>query len=252
MFRNSILIRIISIVVKVFLISTDEEGRPIESDSDKVKVTVTVSDNEQTNRSNRFPVVRLKRLSKCTIEKYTNPKSAVTENRTQHRYATRARQQLSSKESESSTKNIPIPKLKRKSDLESAKLNIPKKQKVAKESGLPQTIEIVENVNEICKQVTKTSTENNVIAAVDFSLHEIVWGKIRGWPHWPARITSIEGRRYEVQWFNDYRNSKLFRTQLFKFYKNYDEFSKLFDQKIGLETAAKEAVILLAHNANNK
>lgn len=243
------MIRKISIVVKVLLTSTDEEGRPIEPDSDKVKVTVTVTENDQTNHSNRFPVVLLKRLSKCTIEKYTNPKSAVTENRPQHRYATRGKQQFSSKES---TKNEPKPELKRKSELESAKLNIPKKQKVAKENVLPQTIELVENVNEICKPVTKISTENNIIAVLDYSLHEIVWGKIRGWPHWPAKITSIEGRRYEVIWFNDYRKSKLFRSQLFKFFKNYDEFSKLFDQKVGLETAAKEAVILLAHNANNK
>lgn len=86
------------IAVKVFPTSTDEEGRPIEPDSNKVKVTVTVTENDQTNRSNRFPVVLLKRLPKCTIEKYTNPKTAITENRPQHRYATRATQQLSNKE----------------------------------------------------------------------------------------------------------------------------------------------------------
>lgn len=83
------------------------------------------------------------------------------------------------------------------------------KQKVTKENGLPPTIEIANHTNVICKQKTKTSTEMNgnyIVATLDFSLNEIVWGKIRGWPHWrphwPARITSIEGRRFEVQWFN--------------------------------------------------
>lgn len=39
-------------------------------------------------------------------------------------------------------------------------------------------------------------------------------GKIRGWPHWPAKVLRIERRRFEVEWFNDYRRTKLFRSQM--------------------------------------
>lgn len=250
----------------------DEDEQPIDSDLNRIKVTVTESYDSYTNR---FPVVRLKRLSKHTIAKHTqniipkstdgsttthnhkNDETEVKEKRTipQHSYTTRARKQCSSDDSKNGTKNEPKLELKRKSDRESAKLTISKKQKVAKGNGLPQTVEITDHANEICEQATNTLTElneNNVVVALDYSLNEVVWGKIRGWPHWPARITSIEGRRFEIQWFNDYRKSKLFRTQLFKFYKNYDEFSKLFEQKVGLETAAKEAVIFLANAAKNE
>lgn len=233
-------------------------------DVNKIKVTVTKSYTKQ------IPVVRLKRLSKSTIAKYTqnsipksNDQSVATHNHkndktdiidkppvAQHSYATRARKQYLSDEPKNNTKKTLTFNSKRRSDSGSATLTIAKKQKISEENCLPRTIETAD-ANEISQQNIKTSTVNNVVAVLEYSINEVVWGKIRGWPHWPARITSIEGRRFEVQWFNDYRKTKLFRTQLFKFYKHYDEFSKLFDSKIGLETAAKEAVILLAHKANN-
>lgn len=233
------------ILVKVFVTSTDEDGREIDSDLNKIKVTVSESRTDLYDLyTNRFPLVT--RLSKYTIEKYTQSIITTTHNHNNNKTETTANRNHSDLKS--------LLKTKRKSDLGSEELTIPKKQKLAKGNGLPQTIEKVD-ANEICTEKRKDSTEingNNVVSNLTYTLNEVVWGKIRGWPHWPARITSIEGRRYQVQWFNDYRNSKLFRTQLFKFYKNYDEFSKPFAQKVGLETAAKEAVLFLAHKANDK
>lgn len=231
----------------MFVTSTDEDGREIDSDLNKIKVTVSESRTDlYDSYTNRFPLVRLTRLSKYTIEKYTQNIITTTHNHNNNKTETTANRNHSDLKS--------LLKTKRKSDLGSEALTIPKKQKLAKGNGLPQTIQKVD-ANEICTEKRKDSTEingNNVVSNLTYTLNEVVWGKIRGWPHWPARITSIEGRRYQVQWFNDYRNSKLFRAQLFKFYKNYDEFSKPFAQKVGLETAAKEAVIFLAHKANDK
>lgn len=90
---------------------------------------------------------------------------------------------------------------------------------------------------------TQIDSSSNKIAVIEFKSGEIVWAKIRGWCHWPAKIEEVEGKQFVVRWFNDYRKTKVFRTQLFKFHANFDEFSKKFPNIIGLETAAKEAVI---------
>lgn len=81
------------------------------------------------------------------------------------------------------------------------------------------------------------------MAQIDFKIGEIVWAKIKGFPHWPCVIRAFHKNMAIVFWFNDYRQTKIYRTQLFKFLPNFDTFSKLFSQKIGLETAAKEALI---------
>lgn len=61
-----------------------------------------------------------------------------------------------------------------------------------------------------------------------------------------------------VTWFNDYRTTKMYRTQIFKFLLHYDEYSKKFDETIGLRIAAQEALMcygekfLGSHILNNK
>lgn len=37
-----------------------------------------------------------------------------------------------------------------------------------------------------------------VISTVPFKVGEVIWGKIRGWPHWPAKIIHIYPRQFEV------------------------------------------------------
>lgn len=75
---------------------------------------------------------------------------------------------------------------------------------------------------------------------------EIVWGKLKGWPAWPARIKQISANKIEIVWFNDYRRSYVFKNQIFKFHANYEQFSKNAQTRIGLETAIKEAVLFAA------
>lgn len=58
---------------------------------------------------------------------------------------------------------------------------------------------------------------NNAVAVPEFKLDEVIWSKLRGWPHWPARILSFEENKIEIYWFNDYRTSKVFKSALFKF-----------------------------------
>lgn len=87
----------------------------------------------------------------------------------------------------------------------------------------------------------------DVIAQMDFKIGEIVWAKIKGHPHWPCVIKAFNKKMVIVLWYNDYRQTKIYKTQLFKFLKNFDQFSKLFDQRVGLETAAKEALIAYGH-----
>lgn len=94
-----------------------------------------------------------------------------------------------------------------------------------------------------------TSNNNMVVAKIEFKVGEIVWARIKGFPHWPAKIKSFPSAKMaEVVWLNDYRKTKLYRTQLFKFLKNYDEFSNRFNDTVGLEKAAKEGLILFGES----
>lgn len=68
-------------------------------------------------------------------------------------------------------------------------------------------------------------------------------GKIRGSAHWPAKIICVHNRRYEVEWFNDYRTTKLYRSQIFKFCPNFDIFAEKCDTTVGLRDATEEALL---------
>lgn len=82
-------------------------------------------------------------------------------------------------------------------------------------------------------------------------VNEIVWAKIKGFVHWPCKVLSFRGKLMaEVYWFNDYRKTKLYKTQLYKFLKNFDKFAERFDDTIGLRTAATEALICYGHNVD--
>lgn len=107
-------------------------------------------------------------------------------------------------------------------------MNLPETKIISKNAPIAKSTAIVRRAN------------------VEFSVDEIVWGKLRGHSHWPCKIISIEQNRFVVTWFNDYRNSTLFRTQMFKFMPNFKEFAKKFSSSVALETAAKEALISLA------
>lgn len=81
-------------------------------------------------------------------------------------------------------------------------------------------------------------------------LHDIVLG----FPHWPAKIYSIYGSRnqmVEVWWFNDYRRTKMQISQMSNFFQNYEKLKPTFTNRIGLETAVKEAIIYMGEKMKN-
>lgn len=87
----------------------------------------------------------------------------------------------------------------------------------------------------------------------DFVVKEIIWAKIKGFYHWPAQIdkiiTTAAGiTMYEIIWFNDYRRSKIYKSQVFKFLENFEQFSNKFDDVVGLKTAAFEAMCTYRQN----
>lgn len=90
------------------------------------------------------------------------------------------------------------------------------------------------------------------IVKVEFKINEIVWAKIKGYPAWPARIKSFAPHnRAVVVWFNDYRTTKLFRTQLFKFLKFFERHAVNFDKTIGLKKASLEGLFYYGKEMNN-
>lgn len=84
-----------------------------------------------------------------------------------------------------------------------------------------------------------------VIATQPFKVGEVIWGKIRGWNHWHCKIITILPRRYEVIWYNDFRVTKLYRSQIYKFVPNFDLFAEKFDTTVGLRQAAEQAMLEL-------
>lgn len=107
------------------------------------------------------------------------------------------------------------------------------------EQSSSSTVVSTENVIEQC-----SSVDSNEIALIEFSVGDVVWAKIKGYPHWPAKITAFTSKlMVEVFWFNDYRRTKIYRTQLSKFIPCFEQFSVHFDNHVGLRTAAKEAMI---------
>lgn len=257
----------------MYFSEVDETGQSLKFDSDKIKVTVTESMN-----IGRFPIVKLKRLPKLDTAKWTkhennrisdpikidgqksNQDSPNTKEKdiaeavvpltdvadeinnvpeptnsirsTVIRYPTRAKQSNSHEDNAKHT--IEKPNLKRKNEMQSSKLTNAKKKKESSENGLPTTIEIDEG-------------KNDVVSTFVYTVGETVWAKIRYWPHWPCKVEEIlPNRKYKVRWYNDYRTSTVFRTQMFKFGPNFEKFAVNFPTSIGLETAAKEALISLA------
>lgn len=96
------------------------------------------------------------------------------------------------------------------------------------------------------------TSSNTQMMKIDFKVGEVVWAKIRGHPHWPAKIKSFSSSKMAiVVWFNDYRVTKIYRTQLFKFLNNFDSFAKNFDNTIGLKTAAQEALMFYGNTLND-
>lgn len=82
------------------------------------------------------------------------------------------------------------------------------------------------------------------VATTEFVVGNIVWAEIRGSPHWPAEILSFPSNRMvDVVWFNDYRKTRVYRTQIFNFLRNFDEYCKKSEDFIGLKTAVMEAMI---------
>lgn len=90
----------------------------------------------------------------------------------------------------------------------------------------------------------KNEQGSMAVAEKDFIVGDIVWAKIKGHSHWPAKLTAQTSRlMVEVLWFNEYRRTKVYRSQLFEFIKNCEKFSGKFDSVIGLRTAVKEAMV---------
>lgn len=95
------------------------------------------------------------------------------------------------------------------------------------------------------------SPQNNVVAKIDFRINEIIWCKIRGYPAWPCKIKTFVKNMAIVVWFNDYRTTKVYKTQLQKFLINFDTHAQNFDDNIGLKTAAQEALLYYGNALSN-
>lgn len=95
--------------------------------------------------------------------------------------------------------------------------------------------------------ISSTKNESLTIAKPDFLVGDIIWAKIKGSVHWPAKIDRILTKAnrvmmYEIIWYNDYRRSKIYRLQANKFLENFEQYASRFDDVIGLKTAAFEAM----------
>lgn len=267
----------------MYLTVYDEEGSEIDvcsSDIVKVKVNIEeIDDKIQSPTITRGFVVKLKQLSALDIQKYTTKSNdaalsndSKSERRTQKRKfvagsgcMTRLKRRklndsaiildgLSLNQIESpnieqeKVSNLPISTSPSNTHVtpfadDEAITTIREPQNDEQEK---------ENSNQIAVAATSfsstaqdTSSENTAVATIPFNVGEVVWGKIRGWPHWPAKVIQIHPRRYEVIWYNDFRVTKLYRSQIYKFGPNFSIFAEKFDTTVGLKEAAEQAMLYL-------
>lgn len=208
-----------------------KNGERIQFDPERIKVSVTT------------PVVVIKKLSEKEIFEILH--TGKTEN------------QLNSNQ-------------KRDSDIPTTSMVQAKRQKVhdtelpttvqtnskdvaaLKSTCRPQLSPVAERMSTSCTHSNITAANSignidsqstsNTVSVLEFELNEVIWAKIKGFTEWPAKIVGIEKNKYEIFWFNDYRRSKVFRSQIKKFNnENFEKFSK--NKRLGLEAAIKEAIL---------
>lgn len=109
------------------------------------------------------------------------------------------------------------------------------------QSLAPQAID-VPMVTTVAK-VGSSRPSGKEIVEIEFSMGDIVWGKIKGFYNWPAKIVGFSEEKVTIRWFNDYRYSSVFKSQICKFEEHCITFSKKAKSSPALETAIKEALI---------
>lgn len=226
--------------------------------------------NEQTTEKMMKPIVTLRQLTSEEILKWTSKSTGSNEDGSNSTKVFQSRENLTSTQglgratrsrklvSTMETSRAPVKTInnspstkKRKSDCLSIDNTNCKKRRLSKNTVI-ECLEIQNAAKEHDiesneKQLPKNSASSTdtTVAVNHLVVGEVIWGKIRGWPHWPAKIIRFHGRLVEVEWFNDYRTTKLYKSQVFKFYPNYDIFAEKFATSVGLKTAATEALIYI-------
>lgn len=128
-----------------------------------------------------------------------------------------------------------------------------RRQSVAKDYPPAKKIKIEKKIEVAPHKIRSPQpTPNNIVAKPIFNVGEIIWAKIKGHACWPAKIVMVTSKRALVYWLNDYRTTNVYLTQLYKFLPHFDEFSKKFSHTVGLECAAKEALILYGQQLYSK
>lgn len=92
-------------------------------------------------------------------------------------------------------------------------------------------------------EVRNNEYSGKEVAAIDFSIGDIVWGKIKGFCHWPAKIVEFSKGKVTLWWYKDYRYSSVFKSQIYKFSEHCSTFSKKAESSPALQAAIKEALI---------
>lgn len=134
-----------------------------------------------------------------------------------------------------------------------ASANVKMDQMVATEANSGLLVNEIGASVQTDQMVASTSSDQtgsvNTVGKVEFKVGEIVWARIKGSPHWPAQIKSFHSTKMvNVVWLNDYRRTRLYRTQMYKFLINFDAFAKRFHDTVGLETAAREGLMKYGEN----
>lgn len=200
-------------------------------DPSRIKITVTT------------PVVRIKRLSKDEIAKMLQIplKDVTSRNRSKtNDLSNHTEKEIIDSKSTSGTMRMETAQPAKRVKFSSST----KCSEIRKETNSQSTSDAIRRETEQAAIGVKLNSTpgTNTLAIIEFKENEVIWAKLKGHPHWPAKIVGYENKKFEIFWFNDYRRSKVFRSQIFKFNQsNFETFSKT--KKIGFEAAVKEAIL---------
>lgn len=230
---------------------TSENGTsPALFDKNKIKISINKIDTVQ--QSNKKLVPRLRKLTLAEIKadvvgtEQRNDAIGTMKRRSEHGVMTRAKRRK--------IENMNAEKSNYEEEINHEKKFYDEKNSPSTNMDNVDTTGIATSINQNVNNDVGASPTNNVnigatCTTLDkplFAINEVVWGKLRGWPHWPAKVLSIVKRRFEVEWFNDYRRTKLYQSQMFKFVpSNFSVFAEKFPTTVGLEDAAAEAFVYM-------
>lgn len=113
---------------------------------------------------------------------------------------------------------------------------------------------------ESTKAEIKRTSQNKKRRVIELQLrepllqvNELVWAKMRGFPHWPGVIENITRRgKYSIHFFGDYTRSEITASNIWNFFEGFSLYSDSSNQKLRKAVDEARTFLLSATKLSNQ